>query len=76
MLNRASVRIVRDVREWLSGLADHGMSEVDRPPGGDVVCCLEVLLDARENWLSIPDATLWKTGNAHRLLPGSPMSTG
>ncbi|MFC5109773.1 hypothetical protein [Kibdelosporangium philippinense] len=52
------------------------MSEVDRLPGGDAVCCVEVLLEARENWLSIPDATLWKTGNARRLLPGSPMSTG
>jgi len=32
------------------------------------VCCLEILLEARENWLNSPDPTLWKTGDAHRLL--------
>lgn len=35
---------------------------------GTRVCCLEVLLEARENWLNIPDPTLWKTGDVHRLL--------
>jgi hypothetical protein len=65
MLNRASVRIVRDVREWLSG---RDVPDGDWRPDGDAVCCLEVLLEARENWLNIPDPTLWKTGDVHRLL--------
>jgi hypothetical protein len=65
MLNRASVRIVRDVREWLSGRDVPGG---DWLADGDAVCCLEVLLEARENWLNIPDPTLWKTGDVHRLL--------
>jgi hypothetical protein len=78
MLNRASVRIVRDVREWLSG---RDVPEGDWLADGDAVCCLEILLEARQNWLNIPDPTLWKTGDVHRLLvdfaaPGSPMPIG
>jgi hypothetical protein len=41
---------------------------VDWLPNGNAVCCLEVLLEARENWLNSPDPTLWKSGDAHRLL--------
>lgn len=40
---------------------------MDWLPDGDAVCCLEVLLEAREDWLNSPDPTLWKTGDAHRL---------
>lgn len=65
MLNHASVRIVRDVREWLSG---RDVPDGDWLADGDAVCCLEVLLEARENWLNSPDPTLWKTGDVHRLL--------
>lgn len=68
MLNRASVRIVRDVREWLSGRTDHDDAGGDWSPDGDAVCCLEMLLQAREGWLDSPDPTLWRTGDAHRLL--------
>jgi hypothetical protein len=68
MLNRASVRIVRDVCEWLSGRADQDAADVDWLPDGNAVCCLKFLLEARENWLNSPDPTLWKTGDAHRLL--------
>jgi hypothetical protein len=68
MLNRASVRIVRDVREWLSGRTNHDGGDEDWLPDGDAVCCLELLLQAREDWLDSPDPTLWKTGDAHRLL--------
>jgi hypothetical protein len=68
MVNRASVRIVRDVREWLSGRADNHAPDVDWLLDGNAVCCLEVLLEARENWLNSPDPTLWRTGDAHRLL--------
>jgi hypothetical protein len=68
MLSHASVRIVRDVREWLSGRADHHAPPSDWLAGDDAVCCLEVLLEARENWLSSPDPTLWRTGDAHCLL--------
>jgi hypothetical protein len=68
MLSKAAVRVVRDVREWLSDRA-----ECDDPDVGWLVCadatlCLELLLEARENWLNSPDPTLWKTGDAHRLL--------
>jgi hypothetical protein len=68
MLNQAAIRVVRDVREWLSDRA-----ECDDPDVGWLVCadaplCLELLLEARENWLTSPDPTLWKTGDAHRLL--------
>lgn len=69
MLNRASVRIVRDVREWRSARTGHDAADVeDWAPDGDAVCCLEVLLEARENWLGSPGPTLWKSGDAHRLL--------
>ena len=51
------IRIVRDVRRWLAERADE-----------DVIGWLEVLLEARENWLSIADPTWWKSGDAHRLL--------
>jgi hypothetical protein len=68
MLNHASVRIVRDVREWLSGQADQNAPDVDWLPNGNAACCLEMLLEARKNWLDRPDPTLWKTGDAHRLL--------
>jgi hypothetical protein len=68
MFNRASVRIVRDVCGWLSGRADQDAADVDWLPDGNAVCCLKFLLEARENWLNSPDPTLWKTGDAHRLL--------
>ena len=32
------------------------------------MCCLEMLLQAREDWLGSTDPTLWRTGDAHRLL--------
>lgn len=41
---------------------------MDRLPNGNAACCLEMLLEARKNWLDRPDPTLWKTGDAHRLL--------
>ncbi|MEV0051021.1 hypothetical protein AB0H34_11055 [Saccharopolyspora shandongensis] len=68
MLNRAAVRIVRDVREWLSGRAGHGAAEEDWHPDGNAMCSLELLLQARQDWLNSPDPTLWRTGDAHRLL--------
>jgi hypothetical protein len=68
MVNRALTRIVRDVCGWLSGRAGPGAVDGEWLPGGDAICSLEVLLEARENWLSSPDPTLWKTGDAHRLL--------
>ncbi|MEU6266213.1 hypothetical protein [Saccharopolyspora shandongensis] len=68
MLNRAAVRIVRDVREWLSGRAGHGAAEDDWHPDGIAMCSLELLLQARQDWLNSPDPTLWRTGDAHRLL--------
>lgn len=37
-------------------------------PDEDAVCCLELLLQAREDWLGSPDPTPWRTGHAHRLL--------
>src|SRR6266496_4353862 len=54
MLDRIALTIIRDVRQR------HG--------DGDVILCLELLLEARHNWLNSPDPTLWKTGDAHRLL--------
>jgi hypothetical protein len=68
MVNRATFRVVRDVREWLSG-----RPEGDDPDGAwlvseEATACLEVLLEARQNWLNSPDPTLWKTGDVHRLL--------
>lgn len=68
MLNSASVRIVRDVRDWLPGRADHDARDLDWLPTGTATCCLEMLLEARQNWLDSPDPTLWKTGDTHRLL--------
>lgn len=68
MLNRASVRIVRDVREWLSSRPDQGVADVDWLADGDATRCLELLLRSRENWLGKSDPTLWKTGDVHRLL--------
>jgi len=68
VVNRASVRLVRDVCGWLSGRADQDAADVDWLPDGNAVCCLEVLLGARVNWLNSPDPTLWKTGDVHRLL--------
>lgn len=68
MLNRAAVRIVRDIREWLSDQTSHDAAEAGWQPGGDAVTNLEILLQARQDWLNCPDPTLWKTGDAHRLL--------
>jgi hypothetical protein len=65
MLNRAAVRIVRNVREWSVG---QGAAEADWQPDGDAVCSLEMLLQARQDWLNSPDPTLWRTGDAHRVL--------
>jgi hypothetical protein len=68
MLSRASVRIIRDVREWMSSRADHDAADVDWLPRGNAASCLELLLEARESWLNCFDPTLWKTGDVHRLL--------
>lgn len=68
MLNRVAGTIVRDVREWLSSRADHDAADVDWRPGGNALGSLEMLLRARQNWLGSPDPTLWKTGDAHRVL--------
>ncbi|MGH3587703.1 MAG: hypothetical protein ACRDQ0_15420, partial [Pseudonocardia sp.] len=68
MINRAAVRIVRDVREWLSDRSDQDAARADWPPDGDAVRSLEILLEARQNMLNRPDPTLWRTGDAHRLL--------
>lgn len=68
MLDRAAVRIVRDVREWLSDQRGHDAARADWQPGGNAAGSLEVLLQARQDWLNCPDPTLWRTGDAHRLL--------
>ncbi|CAM4083146.1 hypothetical protein KIPE111705_39710 [Kibdelosporangium persicum] len=68
MLNRAAVRIVRDVREWLSDQDYHDVAEEDWRSDGNALGSLEMLLQARQDWLNSPDPTLWKTGDAHRLL--------
>jgi hypothetical protein len=68
MLNRAAVRIVRDVREWLFGQPDHGAARAEWQPGRNAISSLEILLQARQDWLNCPDPTLWRTGDAHRLL--------
>jgi hypothetical protein len=68
MLNRAAVRIVRDIREWLSAQAGNDAARADWQPGGNAVGSLEMLLQARQDWLNCPDPTLWKTGDAHRVL--------
>jgi len=68
MLNRAALAIVRDIGEWLSDRADRDAPDADWLAGPDAIRSLEVLLEARENWLNIADPTLWKTGDAHRLL--------
>lgn len=69
MLNRAAVRIVRDVREWLSDQTSNDAAvPADWQPGGNAVGSLEMLLQARQDWLNCPDPTLWRTGDAHRLL--------
>ncbi|WP_328448603.1 hypothetical protein [Amycolatopsis sp. NBC_00438] len=57
MSERSVLRIVRDVHGRLGERADE-----------DVLLCLETLLEARRSWLAVPDPTLWKTGDAHRLL--------
>lgn len=65
MLNRAAAALVGDVHEWLSSRPDDG----DRwLAGADAPRCLEFLIEARENWLRCPDPTLWRSGDAHRLL--------
>ncbi|MFD9895163.1 hypothetical protein ACFWY9_37965 [Amycolatopsis sp. NPDC059027] len=58
MADRAVVKMVRDIRVWLAD--DQGTD--------DVITCLELLLDARDTWLNCADPTLWRTGDAHRLL--------
>jgi hypothetical protein len=68
MLNRAAVRTVRDIREWLSDQIDDKADRAGWQPGGNAVRNLEILLQARQDWLNCPDPTLWKTGDAHRLL--------
>ncbi len=65
VLNDASIRIVRDVRAWLS---DRNVHDAEWLPDGNAICCLEILLQARVDWLNRPDPTLWRTGDAHRLL--------
>jgi hypothetical protein len=78
MLNRAAVRIVRDIREWLSRHVDYGVADEDWQPGGNALTSLELLLQARHDWLDSPDPTLWKTGDAHRVLidAAAPRLTG
>jgi hypothetical protein len=68
MLNRAAVRIVHDIREWLLGRAEHGALDPDWQPGGNAVHSLEMLLQARQDWLNSPDPALWRTGDVHRVL--------
>jgi hypothetical protein len=68
MLNRATVRIVRDIREWLSGQNSRDTARAGWQPDENVVASLEMLLQARQDWLKCPDPTLWKTGDAHRVL--------
>jgi len=60
--------MVRDVRQWSSVQADCRAADVDWQPGGDATNCLELLLQARQDWLDSPDPTLWRTGDVHRLL--------
>lgn len=68
MLNDASVRIVDDVCAWLAGSAGQDIADAEWARDGDAASCLEILLEARANWLDRPDPTLWRTGDAHRLL--------
>ena len=64
-----------DVREWLSGWADYGAAAVDWLPGGNALGGLELLLEARQDWLDCPDPTLSKSGHM-RSSPDRTVRTG